>query len=418
MNREGVKPSPTGKKLYLPRMDYGGALCLAAAFRSVGIEAELFPESDARTLELAGRYTSGDECLPAKIVLGDLLKVVEAPDFDPQRTVFLMATTGGPCRFGQYLPYFKKVLRDLGHRDVAFVSLTSEDSYAGIGEAAKDLPRTAWQAVVASDILRKLLLKTRPYERRRGESDKAYEASLRDVCSILERSDLRPRQRLKALVEVLVHIRDRFRGIPRSDGSRLLIGIVGEIFCRLNDFSNDRLIRKVEEHGGEAWLSDVAEWIWYCNAWEQARLSLQGKGLSFRMWGAKLRALTQHSDEEALLGPFREDFQGCEEPEIGGILERAIPYLPYWGAIGEMVLSVGKAVYLYEKGADGVIDISPFTCMNGIVSEAIYPRMSREHDGIPIKNFYFDGTASDLDRDVGIFMELCRNFRRKRGRPL
>lgn len=42
----------------------------------------------------------------------------------------------------------------------------------------------------------------------------------------------------------------------------------------------------------------------------------------------------------------------------------------------------------------------------------------RIHDGIPIKNFYFDATASDLDRDVVIFLELCRNFRRKRGRPL
>lgn len=407
-----------GKKLYIPRMEYGGAMCLAAAFRSVGVEAELLPESDSKTLEMAGRYTSGDECLPVKIVLGDLLKVVLAPDFDPTRTVFFMTTTEGPCRFGQYLPYLRKILRDLGHRDVVFVSLTSENSYVGIGEAAKDLLRTTWQAVVASDILRKLLLKTRPFELHQGESERAYEASLRDVSSILERPDLHPRERFKALVEVLVHVRDRFRGIPRSDGNRLLIGAVGEIFCRLNDFSNDRLIRKVEAHGGQVWLSDVAEWIFYCHAWEEMMLSLHRRGLSLKMVGVKLKALTQRSDKKALLDPFREDFLGYEESEIWGILERALPYLPSWGAPGEMVLSVGKAVYLYEKGADGVIDISPFTCMNGIVSEAIYPRVGRDHDGIPIKNFYFDGTASDLDRDVGIFMELCRNFRQKMGRPL
>ena len=74
-----------------------------------------------------------------------------------------------------------------------------------------------------------------------------------------------------------------------------------------------------------------------------------------------------------LLEPFREDFTGCEEPDIYEILECARPYLPREGAFGEMVLNVGKVVYLAKKGAAGIIDISPFTCMNGIVCEAIYP---------------------------------------------
>ena len=75
-----------------------------------------------------------------------------------------------------------------------------------------------------------------------------------------------------------------------------------------------------------------------------------------------------------------------------------------------MVLSTGRAVYLYDKGADGIIDISPFTCMNGIVTEAVYPRVSRDHDDIPIRVFYFDGTQSDLERDVGIFLELAQDL--------
>ena len=71
-------------------------------------------------------------------------------------------------------------------------------------------------------------------------------------------------------------------------------------------------------------------------------------------------------------------------------------------------------VALAKKGAAGIIDISPFTCMNGIVCEAIYPRISRDLGGLPIRNFYFDGTQSDLDRDLGVYMELARNYQRKR----
>ena len=90
------------------------------------------------------------------------------------------------------------------------------------------------------------------------------------------------------------------------------------------------------------------------------------------------------------------------------------PTCPPGGALGEMVLSVGKAAYLAKHGADGIIDISPFTCMNGIVSEAIYPKLSKAYGGIPIRNFYFDGTQADLDRDLGIYMELARSYREKK----
>ena len=106
-------------------------------------------------------------------------------------------------------------------------------------------------------------------------------------------------------------------------------------------------------------------------------------------------------------GAFDEEFRGREEPDIYEVLECARPYLPREGAFGEMVLNVGKVVYLAKKGAAGIIDISPFTCMNGIVCEAIYPRISRDLGGLPIRNFYFDGTQSDLDRDLGVYMELA-----------
>ena len=79
-----------------------------------------------------------------------------------------------------------------------------------------------------------------------------------------------------------------------------------------------------------------------------------------------------------------------------------------------MVVNVGKVVHLAGKGVDGIIDISPFTCMNGIVCEAVYPRLSRDLGGLPIRNFYFDGTQSDLDRDLGVFLELALAYQKRK----
>ena len=174
------------------------------------------------------------------------------------------------------------------------------------------------------------------------------------------------------------------------------------------------MVRRLEEYGGEGWLSDITEWIWYTNSEQFRRLKLVGKQWSVDMAKAIIRNKVQKNDEHALIEPFHDDIKGHEEPPVEEVLELARPYLPNDGALGEMVLSVGKAVWLARHGADGIVDISPFTCMNGIVAEAIYPRVSRDHGGIPIRNFYFDGTQSDLDRDLGVYIELARTYRRRR----
>ena len=203
-------------------------------------------------------------------------------------------------------------------------------------------------------------------------------------------------------------------GIPVREEDKPLIGVVGEIFCRLNTFSNEELIRRIEANGGECWLAGVGEWIWYTTE-ERFRRYREERHRVSKDWArAFITQRVQLSDEHQLMHQFEEEFRGYEEPHVAEIIDYARPYLPQSGAMGEMVLSTGGTVFFYHKGADGVVDISPFTCMNGIITEAIYPKVSREHDNIPIRVFYFDGTQSDLDRDVGIFLELARTYKRRK----
>jgi predicted nucleotide-binding protein (sugar kinase/HSP70/actin superfamily) len=403
-----------GRTLYLPQMPYGGSLLLAAAIRSIGVEARVTPDSTDHSQELGGKVTSGDECYPQKITVGDFLGLLEAGDRD--KIAFLMPTANGPCRFGQYMHLIRRTLDDLGYDDVPVITITSNDGYSSIGQYSRDLIRTAWRAVVAQDILMKLLLKTRPYEVEKGATDAVYHASLADVDAALELQHVSHKARLAAIIAALERSNERFRAVEIGfDASRPLIGIVGEIFCRLNTFANADLIRLIEEHGGECWLSDVSEWVWYVDDEHKRRLVKEHRVITGESLGRWIRASVQRSDEHALLAPFAEEFVGYEEAhDVREVLELSHPYLPYTGALGEMVLSTGKSVFLYRKGADGIIDISPFTCMNGIVTEAIYPVVQRDCDDIPIRTFYFDGTQSDLERDIGIFLELAKTYQRRK----
>lgn len=411
-NQIGADHPLYGKTVHVPAMARGSAEIFCAALRSLGIAAQPTPPSDERTRELGAKHTAGDECYPAKITVGDFLRIAEQPGFDASKAVFFMATAEGPCRFGQYAPFLARVLDKAGYGNISILSPTSKNGYADLGSVSTPFLRAAWRALVAADTLRKALHRTRPYELNPGAADACYDHCITDLCNTIEYSCSNAKCQLEAIVDAMQRSRDRFRHVAAAyDPEVPLIGVVGEIFCRLNTFSNEDLIRKLEGYGAEAWLSDIAEWISYTNSEQVRKLKLVGRGISLDMLKSKLRDHIQKEDEHAIVAPFAPDFSGYDEPDIYEVLELARPYLPAGAVLGEMVLSVGKAAYLAKKGADGIIDISPFTCMNGIVSEAIYPKLSKDYGGIPIRNFYFDGTQSDLDRDLGIYMELARSYR-------
>ena len=167
-------------------MAYGSARAFAAAFRAVGLDAEPTPPSDHRTRELGAHYTSGDECYPAKVTVGDFMKVLERPDTDPGARVFFMPTAQGPCRFGQYSPYLRHVLDASGYA-------CSRDSFAHQPERLRRHGH-AGQAVRAHRVARPAVPPTscrnccsnhRPYERSRGDSRTRIRSNPWTMCAAL-----------------------------------------------------------------------------------------------------------------------------------------------------------------------------------------------------------------------------------------
>jgi predicted nucleotide-binding protein (sugar kinase/HSP70/actin superfamily) len=403
-----------GKTLYIPRMGEESARLFAAAFRSVGVDARMTPASDATTRAWGSRYLNGEECSPAQVTLGNFIRVVEMDDFDPEQVCFFMPMAEGPCRFGQYSTLFRQVFEEMGMPDVQIISPSSRYGYGELRELDSNFERNGWRALVTADILRKLRLMIRPYEVEAGATDRLVEEAVVACEEVLSEEGVRQGKRLQKLVSTLIVHRDRLRRLPRRQEDRPLIGVVGEIFCRLDDYSNSQILKRIEDLGGEAWLADISEWVHYTRFSREDLARQMGKSGGVKMVKMKIAAAIQAADEKALLKPFTEDFTGREEPhDLEEFLELGEPYLPHRGCLGEMALSVAKAIYMKEKGAAGVLDISPFTCMNGIISEAVYPRVSRDHDGFPIRNLYFDGTESDIDRDLGMFLDLTRSYQRR-----
>ena len=207
----------------------------------------------------------------------------------------------------------------------------------------------------------------------------------------------------------MVEARDRLDAVETiGNGEKPLIGIVGEIYVRSNRFANESVVDKVEQFGGEAWLAPIAEWIHYINAMGRRR-SLRRKHLS-NLLQIALTEYYQRKYEHRLERIFKGHLRHGEEPSTRTVLNHAAPYL-HDSFEGEAILSIGKTVDFCKKGASGVINVMPFTCMPGTVVSAILKRYREENNNLPILNMAYDGQeqTNTLTR-IEAFMHQTRQY--------
>ncbi|HEX2966211.1 MAG TPA: acyl-CoA dehydratase activase-related protein, partial [Syntrophorhabdaceae bacterium] len=371
------------RKMYLPYMS-DHAVVLSSAFKACGVDAEIMPESEEATVVVGRKFTTGKECYPCILTTGDMLRTARSDGFDPDRSAFFMPSGDGPCRFGQYNKFHRMVLNEAGFERVPIYSPNQDHRfYRELNIVGGKFSRLGWRAVVAADLLTKMLHEFRPYEAKAGEADRVYKEAIRSVCRCIEEGG-------KDIIAVLTAARDRFLEIERVSVQKPLIGIVGEIYIRSNRFSNNDLVRKVEEQGGAVWLAPISEWVSYINY--TGKKKSKKKDTLMGLFQLHLTDYIQHKDEKMLETIFTPHLRYGREPHVESILKKAGPYI-HESFEGEAILSIGKSIDFAHKGVSGIINAMPFTCMPGTISSAIMRLIQKDHS-IPVMNVAYDGQGA------------------------
>ncbi len=343
-------------------------IAIKAMFDDFGVESVVPPKCSKKTLELGTKNAPELICLPLKINLGNYIESIE-------RGADTIVITGscGPCRFGYYSEVQKEILRDLGY-DVEIVVLEAPDGnipefYGRVGKIAntKNPIKIARCLRSAMKVLTKLnkfeeeMLKLRPYEANRGDVDQLYQ----ELLVKLENST-----GSKEMVQHIDGATQRFHEIPMDRGRPVIkVGIVGEIYTVIDDFSNLDIGKKLNDMGVEVHKSHTAgEWIKDVVYYRSI-----GTSAEKHIWNA------------------------------------AEPYMKV-GIGGHGRETIGNTVRYAEQGYDGVIQVMPFTCMPEIVAMSTMPRIQEERD-IPILSLIIDemtGEAGYLTR-LEAYIDLLKN---------
>ena len=340
----------------------------SAALKKLGVEPFIPPRTSKKTLELASKYSPDSICLPYKLVLGNFLQAIEnGVDY------VAMISSPGICRLGEYGQSIRNVLKDMGYEN-KYTELQLYDGFKGMYKFLSELSGVKNPIIIVKAInlaVRKMFVLDRlenlfSYYRARevaaGTAEKHYNRALSLILEAYTTKELKAYEK-EAVEEIKKTETDKNRDV-------LTVDITGEIFLVQDPFSNQNIEK------------------------ELGRMGVQTR-----------RSLTVSSFLKDAIIPkcFKKG-----ETHLERAYRMARPYLMR-DIGGDALESVSDVAYANERGVDGIIHVSPFTCMPEIMSQNIFPSM-RENCEIPILTLILDeqtGRAGYITR-LEAFVDLMR----------
>ncbi|MBI4294720.1 MAG: hypothetical protein HY669_00965 [Chloroflexi bacterium] len=383
------------KTLLIPRMA-PHAEVIAAAMEACGARAVALPEPDERNLLYSNQVTSGSECLPYRVTLGDFMRFYYENGTGLKEVQGFMSGSYGPCRLGKYAVEQMRILKDIGF-DVPIRTTVSNNAYRDLN-LGPQFERLAWKSLVAVDYLQKLLWHTRPYEKQKGAADKRFDEYTSRIADNVRRHE--------KFDGILRQASAEFRSLIDPDmPPRPLVGINGEIFLRSNRFSNSDLVKVCEEAGLEVVVSPIGEWIKYTSH-RSVEDALRDRGIR-KIVTSYIKKLVQEYDERRIARHFRGMVDG-REPSIAEILTKSSRYISSKCG-SEAVLSIGSGMeWMKDPRFSGVISVMPHGCMPGGIVAAMAETFSRTCQK-PWVSLTYDGSMeSNNSARINEFAELVK----------
>ena len=393
------------KKIYIPYLS-GHSDVFATALRSAGLDAQVLPRPDERSDELGRRYASSKECHPYQLLTGDMVRMTELEGFDPDHSAFFTLNFDGSCRMSQYPLSFKLVLKRLGLSNIPIVapsqSIRLDESTRLLG---LNFARAVWKGWLATDVLLAKLLHIRPYEINEGEAERVYEWGIEQICSGLVAGNFS--ETFTRSIEVM-------DGIPTRKENRPIIGIVGEFYTCMNSWSNNDIIKEFEAQGVEVRLGPTTTdyMVYFDQVYPDINLS-RGKYTTALYYYVR-RFWDNHWQQriESMLG---EELADCKIPSVEQRIEMASPYIcPDIDPV--VTINVAKAEGYAVQGCSGIANLIVLNCVFGSLATAIYKKVQREQNGIPVLTMIYDGLKqTNAKTRIEAFVHQAKSYQERYG---
>jgi len=409
---------------------------IRAVFQGCGYNCEKLPVPDVAGFQTGKEFGNNGQCNPTYFTVGNLvqyLQFLEKQGLSRQHIldnyVFFTAGSCGPCRFGMYEAEYRFALKNAGFDGFRVLLFKDSDGIkAESGEPGLkftvDFGFGMLNAMHLGDVINDLVYQIRPFEAKKGETDRVFRETVDGLCEDLKNRRAfeieqlapdwaKPKFKSNKILRNTVNVfgkwhehmwgkdylhalgtaRDKLNSIE-VDRTRVkpVVKITGEFWAQLTEGDgNFHMFDFLEREGAQVLVEPIATWVaylmyqakahaiakWPVNRphskpkWYEAkkhfgnyiglRKKLWGIGAGQRMWNFFYhRTIKQLGGISHRLVPQTE------------LADMAHPFYNQFARGGEGHLEVGKNVYYtVHKLCHMVLALKPFGCMPSSQSDGV-----------------------------------------------
>ena len=409
---------------------------IQAVFQGCGYHCQPLPNPRLSSYHLGRAFGNPGQCNPAYFTVGNLiqyLRELETRGLSKREIldnyVFFTAGSCGPCRFGMYESEYRMALENAGFGGFRVLLFSHDDGIkARSGEAGLkfnvDLGMGAMNALNLGDITNEIAYHVRPYEVVAGETDRALDWIIEELCQLLrdrpvfEILDYSPkwlaarlagRKSLKDVLNTLCKVREHLYGKTYAESLRRcrtrlnevevdrlrvkpVVKVTGEFWAQLTEGDgNFNMFAFLEREGAHVAVDSIGNWVMYllhqAKANAKDRKSLEAPYPDALWWEFKKQFLNELRFQKKwtplTLGEriWARQYQRVAEA-LGNIVGPLLPQdelarlaHPFYHSLargGEGHLEVGKNVYYTANHrCHMVLALKPFACMPSSQSDGV-----------------------------------------------
>ncbi|KRQ87213.1 R-phenyllactate dehydratase activator [Caloramator mitchellensis] len=366
---------------------------LEKAFEVSGYKLKVLPSVDKNSIEEGLKYVNNDACYPSIIVIGQIINALKSGDFDTNSTAVMMTQTGGGCRATNYIALLKKALIDAGFSNVPVISLNSKGLEKQPGfELSPMLIHRGLMAVVYGDLLNRLILRTRPYEKVKGNANELFEEWKFSIFENIKNGSL------KQFKENIWDIVKDFDNVKVENIQKPRVGIVGEILVKYHPTANNEIVKILEEEGAEAVQPDLADFLLY-SAYDEKYKFDNLTGDFSKMFAGKITISAIEFYRKEVRRALENSIRFKAPSTIYDKAELAEKIISLGNMTGEGWFLTGEMIELIEEGTFNIVCLQPFGCLpNHIVGKGMIKKLRELYPQSNIVAIDYDPGASEVNQ--------------------
>ncbi len=347
----------------LPSMGRFASQLLAATLRGGGIRATCVEGYDFEVLKTGRANSSCKECLPLQLTVGGLMDYLSERKDKDELLVYFMPTATGNCRFTQYSVFLNSLIKKHQFRNVALLTLTTENGYAGM---PNEILLNSLKAIVVSDVIDDIYntLNVIAVDR-----EKALLTLDNQWVRIVEAFDKKKGKGLNGLLEeVARELKQIPTRYPLSEAK--FVALLGEIFVRRTEFACQDIADRLARRDIILKRAPVFEWMKYIDQMVVEGIYEPEFTIKDRVefWAKLFLQNRYEATIKKILG--KSGLYDPERVDIRSLLEYGKNFFDL-DFTGESILVAGSFFKEILHSVQGVISIGPFACMPTRVIEAV-----------------------------------------------